>query len=222
TGSALNPFNGVFTWTPSSLQAPGVILVTVRVTDNASPPLSATGRMRVTVEQGAANRAPTIAVIPDQTIAQGARLSVQVSATDPDAGQTLAYSLEPGAPAGAAIDPTTGLFAWTPTSLQAPGVILITVKVTDSGQLPLSSTQRFKVTVIAGKVIELNARVIPGALQLSIRGGDLNQIFTIQQSDDLLSWTPAGTLVKSSNNDVLFNDPSSPSLKKRFYRVLVE
>jgi len=40
-GASINPANGVFTWTPAVGHSPVTNSVTVRVTDNGSPPLSA-------------------------------------------------------------------------------------------------------------------------------------------------------------------------------------
>jgi uncharacterized membrane protein len=62
----------------------------------------------------------------------GSNISFTATATDPDAGDTLAFSLDPGAPAGAAIDPATGDFSWTPA---AAGQFTFTVRVTDSEDL---------------------------------------------------------------------------------------
>ena len=60
---------------------------------------------------------------------------------------TLTFSLDAGAPAGASINPVTGVFTWTPTEAQGPGVYPITVRVTDNGQPPKSATRTFTVTV---------------------------------------------------------------------------
>ena len=65
----------------------------------------------------------------------------------------LTYSLEPGAPAGATIDPNTGVFSWTPTPGQGPATYNITVRVTDAGSPSMSDTETFAVTVNAAPVI---------------------------------------------------------------------
>jgi hypothetical protein len=49
TGSRLNTNSGVFTWTPTRAQAPSSNFVTVVVTDNGVPPLSATNSFSVLV-----------------------------------------------------------------------------------------------------------------------------------------------------------------------------
>ena len=89
------------------------------------------------------NRPPVLASIPNQTTAAFNPVTFTASATDPDAGQTLAYSLV-GAPSGASIDPASGLFTWTPT---AAGTFSFYAKVTDDGAPPASASRPVTVTV---------------------------------------------------------------------------
>ncbi len=92
------------------------------------------------------NHPPTLAPIPTQTVNEGSLLTFTASATDPDDGQTLTYTLDPGAPAGAAIDPSTGVFTYTPDD--GPATYQVTVRVTDNGLPALHDTQTFTVTVV--------------------------------------------------------------------------
>jgi hypothetical protein len=145
-GASINPTNGVFTWTPTEAQGPGTNLITVRVTDNGSPPLSDTKSFTVVVNE--VNSAPALAAIANQVINENSTLTVTNLATDADIpANTLAYSLDPGAPAGASINPTNGVFTWTPTEAQGPGTNVITVRVTDNGSPPLSDAKSFTVVV---------------------------------------------------------------------------
>jgi len=144
-GAAIEPTTGLFTWTPTEEQGPGVYTITVKVTDNGNPPLSDSKTFKVTVNE--VNRGPTLAAIDDRTVNEGELLSFTITANDTDVpAQALSFSLQT-APAGAGINPTTGLFTWTPTEEQGPGVYTITVKVTDNGNPPLSDSKTFKVTV---------------------------------------------------------------------------
>jgi len=77
----------------------------------------------------AANEHPVLAAIGDKAVNELALLTFTAIATDSD-GDTLSYSLE-GAPTGAAINPTTGVFTWTPTEGQGPGSYPITIVVRD-------------------------------------------------------------------------------------------
>jgi hypothetical protein len=72
--------------------------------------------------------APVLATVGNQMIAEGAPLSFELSASDPDVGQ-LTFSAD-GLPSGATLDPTTGAFSWAPTNEQA-GIYTLTFRVTD-------------------------------------------------------------------------------------------
>jgi hypothetical protein len=86
--------------------------------------------------------------ITDRNINELQPLSFQVAGYDLDVPiQNLTYSLDPGAPAGASIDPTNGWFSWTPTAEQGPSTNLITIRVTDDGLPPLSDARTFTVVV---------------------------------------------------------------------------
>jgi hypothetical protein len=91
------------------------------------------------------NQPPVVAPIADQTVSEGSPVALTVSATGPEPGETLTYSLDPGAPAGAAIDPSTGAFTFTPDD--GPATFSVTVRVTDNGLPPLSSTRTFDIAV---------------------------------------------------------------------------
>lgn len=93
---------------------------------------------------------PTIAPIGNKSITAGNTLSFKVTATDSFPGTPLTYSLAPGAPAGAAIDATSGLFTWNPAN---PTTAHITVRVSDNSSPPLTTTQTFTVTVHGAKPV---------------------------------------------------------------------
>ena len=94
------------------------------------------------------NHPPVLAPIADQTVDEGTNLTVQASATDPDANQTITYSLAAGAPSGASIGPQSGLFTWTPNAYSGSGTYSITVVATDNGSPPLSDSTSFTVNVL--------------------------------------------------------------------------
>src|SRR5437773_9225305 len=95
----------------------------------------------------APNQAPTLAPIGNKTVNELSTLTFTATATDPDAGQTLTFSLDAGAPAGATIGASSGAFSWTPTEAQGPASTPITVRVTDNGSPALSSFETITVTV---------------------------------------------------------------------------
>ena len=136
---------GVFTWTPTEAQGPGSYAVTMRVTDDGTPNLSGDESFTVTVNE--ANAAPVLASIGDKSIDEQTSLSFVASATDSDnPANLLTYSLI-GAPAGASINPITGLFDWTPTETQGPGSYAVTIRVTDNGTPNLFDEETITITV---------------------------------------------------------------------------
>src|SRR6185436_915334 len=125
-----------FTWVPAENQGPNFYTLTVRVTDNGSPPLSTTRSFQVTVRE--ANIAPILGSLPTRTATEGVALSFTATATDADLPtQALTFALDPGAPAGASIT-AGGLFTWTPTEAQGAIVFPITIRVTDDSDPVLS------------------------------------------------------------------------------------
>src|SRR5207245_122733 len=119
--------------------------LTVKVTDNGSPALSATNSFTVVVSE--VNSAPTLTVPGNQTINELSTLVVTNTATDTDVpSNTLTFALVSG-PSGVAVNPTTGVLSWTPTEAQGPSTNTITVKVTDNGSPALSATSSFTVVV---------------------------------------------------------------------------
>ena len=145
SGAAIDPATGVFTWTPTEAQGPGEYTFTVKVCDNGTPVLCDEEEIKVTVNE--VNVAPVLGAIGDKTVDELTLLSFTATATDADIpANTLTFSLV-GAPSGAAIDPATGAFTWTPTEAQGPGEYTFTVKVCDNGTPVLCDEEEIKVTV---------------------------------------------------------------------------
>jgi hypothetical protein len=218
TNAAVNPTNGVFTWTPTEAQGPSVTSIAVIVTDNSSPAVSATNTFTVTVLES--NSPPLLTAIPDRTLYAGATLTFTNSATDPDIpANTLAYSLDPGAPPTAGVVTNTGVFAWPTTDANANTTNWITVRVTDNGSPPLSDARTFTATVVARPTLQGSFVLTNGAtLTWSAIPG---ATYRVQFKDDLTdtNWT---SLVP----DVTTNGPTAsitdtPSVQQRFYRILV-
>ncbi|HEY2953441.1 MAG TPA: Ig-like domain-containing protein [Verrucomicrobiae bacterium] len=103
-----------------------------------------------------ANNAPVVTAMPDLVADILTPLVLGDFATDPDLPPNqLSYSLAPGAPTNATIDPNSGIFHWTPTREQASSTNPIVVRVVDDGLPPLSNTVSF--TVFVNDYIEATA-----------------------------------------------------------------
>src|SRR5262249_18968235 len=127
--------------------------VTVRVVDNGSPSLSDTRTFSVTVNE--VNTAPILAAIPDQVVYAGTTLSFTNQAVDADIpANMLTFSLGSGAPTGAGVNPTNGVFTWTPSVADASTTNLINVRVTDDGLPSFTDSLTFAVVVVPAPVIE--------------------------------------------------------------------
>src|SRR5262249_4781340 len=86
--------------------------------------------------------------IADQTVDEEVPLTFTAVATDGDpAGDPITYSLGADAPAGASIDPVTGVFTWTPTEAQGPGTYTISIEATNTPPSATSAEIQFQVTV---------------------------------------------------------------------------
>src|SRR5205823_911262 len=137
--------NGVFTWTPTEAQGPSNYPVTIRVTDNGSPPLSMAETITITVNE--VNSLPLLASIGNKTVNELTLLTFTTSATVCGSpAQTLTFTLDAGFPSGANIA-TNGVFTWTPTEAQGPSNYPVTIRVTDNGSPPLSMAETITITV---------------------------------------------------------------------------
>ena len=188
SGATIDPSTGLFSWTPTEADGPGSYSVTIRVTDDGSPNLDDSETFSITVNE--VNSAPTLNSIDDQGVEEGMELTFIAAATDPDepAGP-LTFSLDTGAPTGAAIDPSTGLFSWTPTEADGPGSYSVTIRVTDDGSPILDDSQTISITVS-----EVNSAPVLDSIgnQAVDEGMELNFTASASDADD-----PANTLTFS-------------------------
>jgi len=117
---------GVFSWVPTEAQGPGSYNINITVSDGIAIDYEV-----ITVTVYEVNVAPVLGPIGDKTINEMTTLSFTATATDADIpAQTLTFSLGPGAPSGASIT-AAGVFSWTPTETQGPGVYNINITVSD-------------------------------------------------------------------------------------------
>ncbi len=175
----------VFSWAPTAADA-GTRSVTFRVTDAGS--LSDALTLRVSAR--ATDSTPVLAAVPAQTVTVGQTLALTLSAADAD-GDALTYTAS-NLPAGAALDPATGVLTWTPQDGQAgtyPGIVLA---ASDGSR---SATQTVTFTVTAGN--HAPVFTVP-ALQLGREGAPVK--FTLVANDrdndqltfSVLAGLPAG------------------------------
>ncbi|MGE0625789.1 MAG: PilC/PilY family type IV pilus protein [Pseudomonadales bacterium] len=145
-GATIDPSTGLFEWTPGESDGGTAPTATVRVTDDGAGSLFYTATFTINVAE--TNVAPTLSPIGAQSVSEDTLLSFTAAAADSDVpANSLTYSLDSGAPAGAAIDPVTGVFNWTPIEAQSPGSYNVTVRVTDDGAPALDAFETLTITV---------------------------------------------------------------------------
>jgi endonuclease G len=192
----------------------------------------------VTVTVASVNDAPVLASIANQTVNEENTITLNVSATDTeDAANTLIYSLV-NAPAGAAINSSTGAFTWTPTEAQGGNpnsAYTITVKVTDNGSPALSDEKQFVVTVNeVNRAPQLaaidNATLSWGnTLSFTATASDVDEPAnnltysligapsgaSIDSSTGAFSWTPGNGQIGEYTFQVLVADNGTPVLSDK-------
>jgi uncharacterized protein (TIGR03437 family) len=141
------PAHGVLTGTGANLTYTpnanfnGNDAFTFKANDGAADSAPAT----VSIAVAPVNDAPVLTVPGAQMVGEGALLEFTVSATDVDGGQTLTLSAA-NLPAGAAFNPETGVFSWTPSFTQQ-GAYTVNFTATDNGAPSLSDTKPVTITV---------------------------------------------------------------------------
>jgi len=89
---------------------------------------------------------PVLGPLSNQTVNPGQTLALTAIGVEADPSDKLLYSLTQG-PEGASIDPSSGVFTWTPPA-QVSGVFPVTVHVTIEDQPALFAEQPFSITVL--------------------------------------------------------------------------
>jgi hypothetical protein len=219
TNATINPASGVFAWTTTEMDGPGTNVISVVVTDDGSPSLSATQSFAVVILES--NVAPVLAAIADRTVHAGTLVQFTNTATDADwPVNVLTFSLAGAPPAGAAINSSTGLFTWLTQDADVNTTNRVAACVTDNGTPSLSHTNQFKVLVIARPVIE-TIEVTNGLVTLSwsaIPG----QTYRLQSLEHLTDTNWADVLPETTaTNASVVQSALVLGADQKFYRVRV-
>ena len=160
-----------------------------------------------------ADYVPSLASIADRTIHAGGVLAVTNSATDPAVpSHQLTYSVDPGAPSGVAINPTTGVLSWATTPACACTTNTITVRVTQTSAPNLSDAKSFTVIVAPAPVLQ-PLRFSNGVSHLTWNA-IAGQTYRVQYKPDLAAtnWTDLQPDVTATGSTVSVADaPGSGS-----------
>ncbi len=176
------------------------------------------------VPQLAPNTAPVFTAPPAGTniiINARVNLSVACLAVDSDLpAQTLTYSLLPGFPSGAAVNPVSGNLTWRPTIAQANSANPISVVVTDNGTPNLTATNSFTVTV--NPIIQpatSSATYANGQFSFTV-DGQTGPDYIVQASTNMVDWQ---SLITNSSPTLpfVYVYTNNANLPVQFYRVLL-
>ncbi len=158
-GASINPNTGLFTWQPGEGHGGNNYEVVIRVTDLAG----ATDEQAFRVIVDEIDQAPQFAAIETQVLTPGEELRLLVHATDPDQpANPITYSLEPGAPEGATIDPNTGLLTWSVPEDSESTIVKLGVKATEL--LPQGQSGKSSVALVEVIVSDLASLLFDGML----------------------------------------------------------
>jgi hypothetical protein len=159
--------------------------------------------------------------LTNQTVTVGIQVTITNTAVDPDfPTNVLSFTLDPGAPGGASINPTSGVFTWTPSAAQAPSTNLITVRVTDDGSPALSDAKSF--TLVVNSVAELRLTGIAmssGALVTLNWSSQAGKTYRVESKDDLNQtlWNTQGDF--NATNSTTSATISVSGTSQRYYRI---
>jgi len=165
------------------------------------------------------NTAPVLTPAAPVTIDEGETLNLANTAFDADLPpQTLTWSLGPGAPAGAQINPANGVVRWATSEVDGPSTNHFTIVVSDNGQPSLSATGLVSVIVrevnSAPVIAAITNRVMGELRTLTIQAEATDSDLPVQRltyslvapptgagitTSGLFSWTPTRLQGPSTN-----------------------
>jgi hypothetical protein len=207
-------------YTRSNVQPSDAGDYSVRVSNVAGTAISSNASLTV-IPPPPPNQPPIMWPIENRTVHAGATLTLTNSASDPNPGDTLTFSLDPGAPTAASIHPATGVFTWTTTDADTNAIHHLTVRVTDNGSPPMRGTASFFVAVKPRPTLQ-NVSIGEGTVTLTwsaIAGAT----YRVEYKDDLddPNWETLGSDVSASGSLAATGDAEFGSNPQRFYRIRI-
>lgn len=162
-GASFDPATRTFSWTPGFDQAGNFAGIEFAVADDGTP--MEVDVEVVTITVGNVNRAPVVGPVAPRSVSEYQTVAFSVTASDPDGDEVFLSTS--ALPAGAAFDPVTGAFTWTPTGGQV-GDHLISFVATDAGVPPASSQVDVAISVGVLPPTDLNTLLIQQILALNL------------------------------------------------------
>ena len=194
-GASIHLITGVFAWTPGEADGPGTETVSIILRDSEGA--SVTQSFDITVRE--INTAPVFDPQPGVTATEGQEVRIQLSATDPDQpANRLVYRLDNDAPDGSVLNPTNGVFTWTPGEADGPGSADIVFRVVDDGAPSLADEITVRVFVL-----EDNRPPVTESNDITVLEGELIDQVLPASDPDLPAQGLSYALVEGPGNAVL-------------------
>jgi hypothetical protein len=144
-GMQIDPATGAFNWKPAETLPPGKYSATVLLTQAGNEAVKLNSKLTITIKQ---NNEPPVLTVPESAIVViGREFTATATATDDGPVESLKYSLGSGAPEGLTIDAVSGVLKWSPERTFTPGKYDVEIKVTDSGEEPMSAAKKISLNV---------------------------------------------------------------------------
>lgn len=144
-GLTLDEKTGAINWAPAKELPPGEYKLRVVAIGSYNDQFRTVADLNIKVRE--ANQSPAFKDVRPPAAYLGRPWTLDVTATDPDAGDKLKYAFTGTPPMGAAVDATTGRVTWTPAEDLEPGEVPLAVTATDSGDPPKAVTKTVNVRV---------------------------------------------------------------------------
>ncbi|WP_319506681.1 putative Ig domain-containing protein [uncultured Methanolobus sp.] len=194
--SILDPSTGIFSWTPDYDDEDSYEVTFIASSNGLEDSET------ITITVGNHDLPPEFDHIVDQSVSEGSPLSFTVHATDPD-GTAVAYS-SPDLPGTSILDPSTGIFSWTPdyddedsyevtfiassNGLEDSETITITVGNHD---LPPEFDHIVDQSVSEGSPLSFTVHATdPDGTAVTYSSPDLPGTSILDPSTGIFSWTP--------------------------------
>jgi hypothetical protein len=195
------------------------------VTDNGSPPMSATNSFTVIVKE--VNVAPVLPVVSTQTVSTSTLLTVTNTASEPNIhATTIGYQLV-NPPAGMTIN-INGIITWTPSTGQGPSTNTITTVVTNSDAFDLvnpqlTATNNFTVIVTGSTPLPMIQSITVSNGIATIKWSAVSgQNYRLQYKQNLTdsTWSNVVPDVTATGSIVIATNGINNSTQQ-FYRVML-
>jgi hypothetical protein len=222
-GMHIDPSNGVITWTPDQTQSPGTNTITVVVTDNGTPSLSATNSFQVVVQE--VNVPPSLpANLGTRTADELSLLTVTNTATNFNIHSSiLGYGLV-NPPQGATIN-ASGIITWTPSKAQSPNTNILTTIVTNSNPYDqvnprLTATNSFTVIIYAPTLAPISNRTANAGQTVTLTASATDNDSSRTLTYDLVT-APAGASITANTGQFTWRPPAASANSSNYVQVRV-